>query len=219
MTSIHINDAKPHTDWVTCPICDEHDMRKEVDEDGASLIFCVNHNCGSNGGTNFCGIEKRAHAKQAPLGQRLTHSDMAVLSAANPQTIVEPADSEDSDDDLPPLPQPLAYGFLDTQMRQYGLACIAQYKREREGDMLSLEWKGGYSAGYAAGYKMFEMNSKAAGVVAVKSDFKQNINAYCNDLLDCAAQLHDNGAFMDVVAEMRRTVANIRTVIGTHVSA
>ena len=43
-------------EWVDCPICAESDMRKETDSDGYSLIFCVNHNCGSNGGDNFSGL-------------------------------------------------------------------------------------------------------------------------------------------------------------------
>lgn len=37
-------------DWVTCPICGEPDMRRETDDEGHSLIFCVNNNCASNGG-------------------------------------------------------------------------------------------------------------------------------------------------------------------------
>ena len=37
-------------DWVSCPICGESDMRRETDEEGYSLIFCVNHGCESNGG-------------------------------------------------------------------------------------------------------------------------------------------------------------------------
>ena len=39
-------------DWVCCPICGEPDMQKETDGEGASLIFCVNHGCRSNGGDN-----------------------------------------------------------------------------------------------------------------------------------------------------------------------
>ena len=35
-------------DWVKCPICREPDMRRETDEDGASLVFCTNHMCPSN---------------------------------------------------------------------------------------------------------------------------------------------------------------------------
>jgi hypothetical protein len=40
------------TEWVPCPICGEPDMRKETDEEGNSLIFCVNHACKSNGGNS-----------------------------------------------------------------------------------------------------------------------------------------------------------------------
>lgn len=35
-------------DWVNCPICEGTDMRRETDEDGHTLIFCVNHCCPSN---------------------------------------------------------------------------------------------------------------------------------------------------------------------------
>lgn len=42
----------PSREWVDCPVCGESDMRKETDAEGNSLIFCVNHNCASNGGTN-----------------------------------------------------------------------------------------------------------------------------------------------------------------------
>ena len=44
-------------DWVDCPICGGTDMRKETDEHGDALIFCVNHACGSNGGNNFVAVE------------------------------------------------------------------------------------------------------------------------------------------------------------------
>lgn len=40
-------------DWVDCPVCDEPDMCREVDEENNPLIRCTNHNCGSNGGTNW----------------------------------------------------------------------------------------------------------------------------------------------------------------------
>lgn len=41
------------TEWVDCPICGESDMKKTTDEDDFQLIFCINGNCGSNGGTNI----------------------------------------------------------------------------------------------------------------------------------------------------------------------
>lgn len=44
------------TEWVPCPICGEPDMRKETDEEGNSLIFCVNHACKSNGGNNISNL-------------------------------------------------------------------------------------------------------------------------------------------------------------------
>jgi len=48
-------------DWVNCPICDEPDMRKE---DG--IINCVNLNCGSNGGNNFCGLPQTVECSRHP---------------------------------------------------------------------------------------------------------------------------------------------------------
>lgn len=45
-------------DWVNCPICGEPDMRKTTDQDGHSLIYCVNHNCASNGGSNAAGFKR-----------------------------------------------------------------------------------------------------------------------------------------------------------------
>lgn len=36
-------------DWVSCPICNEPDMRQEIDAENNRLIFCVNHSCPSNG--------------------------------------------------------------------------------------------------------------------------------------------------------------------------
>lgn len=44
------------SDWVQCPICGEGDMRRTSDEEGLSIISCVNHNCGSNGGNNKSGM-------------------------------------------------------------------------------------------------------------------------------------------------------------------
>lgn len=46
-------------DWVTCPICGEPDMRKELDSEGNALIFCVNYACASNGGSNDNAISER----------------------------------------------------------------------------------------------------------------------------------------------------------------
>lgn len=56
-------------DWVKCPICDEDDMRRESDGDGHALIFCVNHECASNGGTNMNGLKRQVAA--LPAGQEL----------------------------------------------------------------------------------------------------------------------------------------------------
>lgn len=46
-------------DWVNCPICGEPDMRREEDCDGNALILCVNHACGSNGGTNYDAVPRK----------------------------------------------------------------------------------------------------------------------------------------------------------------
>lgn len=32
-------------DWVTCPVCDEPDMRKETFVSGREQIYCVNMQC------------------------------------------------------------------------------------------------------------------------------------------------------------------------------
>lgn len=43
-------------EYVTCPICGESDMPKEIEPDeecDQGYITCMNLNCGSNGGTNF----------------------------------------------------------------------------------------------------------------------------------------------------------------------
>lgn len=39
--------------WVDCPVCGEPDMRLEADSEDNAIITCTNHNCGSNGGTNW----------------------------------------------------------------------------------------------------------------------------------------------------------------------
>ena len=44
--------------WVNCPICGEPDVRREEDKHGNALILCVNHACGSNGGTNFDALKR-----------------------------------------------------------------------------------------------------------------------------------------------------------------
>jgi hypothetical protein len=46
-------------DWVDCPICGDSDMQRETDQEGHSIINCVNTNCGSNGGDNFNAIQDR----------------------------------------------------------------------------------------------------------------------------------------------------------------
>lgn len=57
--------AIPHSrDWVNCPICGEPDMRKESDEDGNALIFCVNHGCASNGGGNQDGLQNKQNSPE-----------------------------------------------------------------------------------------------------------------------------------------------------------
>lgn len=62
--------AQGHREWVACPVCGEADMRKEADAEGATLIFCVNHNCKSNGGSNESALARPA---QAPA--RLSHEE------------------------------------------------------------------------------------------------------------------------------------------------
>jgi hypothetical protein len=53
------------TDWVICPICGETDMERETDAEGCAIISCVNHCCGSNGGTNFDGLKGRDNSGEA----------------------------------------------------------------------------------------------------------------------------------------------------------
>jgi len=45
--------APARRDWVDCPVCGESDMRLEADEEDNAIITCTNHNCGSNGGSNW----------------------------------------------------------------------------------------------------------------------------------------------------------------------
>lgn len=44
------------TEWVDCPICGSCDTEKTTETDSGgeshSLIFCTNHACASNGGSN-----------------------------------------------------------------------------------------------------------------------------------------------------------------------
>jgi hypothetical protein len=53
-------------DWVSCPVCGEPDMEKHTDKEGNALIYCVNHACASNGGSNKGAIKK---AEPAPITQ------------------------------------------------------------------------------------------------------------------------------------------------------
>jgi rubrerythrin len=45
--------APARRDWVDCPVCGESDMRREADEEDNVIITCTNHECGSNGGSNW----------------------------------------------------------------------------------------------------------------------------------------------------------------------
>lgn len=54
--SIEQQQEGPSQDWVACPVCGETDMRRERDADKNVLIFCVNHECVSNGGHNMNAI-------------------------------------------------------------------------------------------------------------------------------------------------------------------
>lgn len=161
------------SDWVTCPICGESDMHREVDCHGNALIHCVNHNCGSNGGDNYCGLENRTGIDldvraEGATSVLLSHADCAVMVNQQPDVTANTNDTAGCEnkgdyiapttidpEDMPPLPRPMAYGFLATQMYQYGEECIALYNRQREGDMMSPEWKGGYSAGFEAAKYLF----------------------------------------------------------------
>lgn len=40
-------------DYVSCPICGEPHMQRDLDADGNALIFCTNHECRSNGGAYY----------------------------------------------------------------------------------------------------------------------------------------------------------------------
>jgi hypothetical protein len=44
------SDIEGKTDWVTCPICQESDMRRVTDAQGDAVIHCVNGHCASNQG-------------------------------------------------------------------------------------------------------------------------------------------------------------------------
>lgn len=58
------------TDWVNCPVCGEPDMRREEHgEECDAFIFCVNHACASNGGSNADGLVTAANAEIARLKQ------------------------------------------------------------------------------------------------------------------------------------------------------
>ena len=74
------------TDWVSCPICSQPDMRKETDADGNALIFCVNHECQSNGGKFAADGRRSRHVK--PTHQCPTAGECWVKTAdaiMNPQ--------------------------------------------------------------------------------------------------------------------------------------
>jgi hypothetical protein len=71
LTIVRIPDAVKR-EWVHCPVCDEPDMRKETDKDGNSLIYCVNHNCASNGGTQ---------------NHRLEEADEFIINAPHPEVM------------------------------------------------------------------------------------------------------------------------------------
>lgn len=60
------------TTRVSCPICAKPGMRREEDIDGYASIFCVNHQCGSNGGIDFSGMQPAA-----PQGVDLRGFDLA----------------------------------------------------------------------------------------------------------------------------------------------
>jgi hypothetical protein len=45
------------SDYVKCPVCGEPDMRKWEDAEGNAIIFCTNHACTSNGGSNHSAID------------------------------------------------------------------------------------------------------------------------------------------------------------------
>lgn len=53
--------------WVDCPVCGEPDMRLGADAEDNAIITCTNHNCGSNGGTNWSAfpLQPDIHARGA----------------------------------------------------------------------------------------------------------------------------------------------------------
>lgn len=70
--------------WVKCPICGEPDMRKETDSEGFSVIYCTNHNCGSNGGTNFNNLKETRTVDPEEISSAYINTD-----GANPITVLK----------------------------------------------------------------------------------------------------------------------------------
>ena len=89
-------------DWVCCPICGEPDMQKETDDQGASLIFCVNHGCRSNGGDSD--LQSAPRPDQTDLLQRLD-------AAANERLIDWAADWQND----PPSSRSPAPKFIEAE--------------------------------------------------------------------------------------------------------
>ena len=81
-----LSQSKAKSVWVTCPICGENDMQQTSDKEGNTLISCVNHDCGSNGGTNFSKIQ----TKYAPQSDALP----AILAIKPMASAPRPKDGE-----------------------------------------------------------------------------------------------------------------------------
>lgn len=72
--------------------------------------------------------------------------------------------------------------------------------------------KDDYSADARARLSQFDQNFAAALAADAKQadDVRKLVNAYGNDLLDCAAILHDDARFKSIVTEIRRVVVALR---------
>lgn len=77
------NATVPVVDWVKCPVCGESDMRREQSHEGVSLIFCVNHSCKSNGGSNMVALEETNHKMTVQPADHFRNSALLAVTVSD----------------------------------------------------------------------------------------------------------------------------------------
>lgn len=175
--------------------------------------------------------------KASDARQNMSHADMQLLCAKNPDVVsklpltAETVEEEDYCDVAEPigvmtrfpdnvkvspgdmLVRPMWLGAMPpVGTRLYTEAQLSEaiqlHDSERESDMMSPEWKGGYSAGFEIAKKM--LSSSSNGRLA--ENFRSTLDTQCQDLMACVDSMRQSGKYQPQVEAIIQVVSELKSL-------